>query len=218
VNELVVYLGDERVGRLIRKDNGNLQFRYDEGYKGPAVSHALPVQSEAHPHAVCRAVFGGLLLEGEAREVIAQRFGVSVGNDYALLEQLGGDCAGAMTLLPPDTALPDEPESRPLEPEELERHISELPERPLAADPEAGIRLSLAGAQPKLPVIIEGSDISLPLNAATPTTHIVKPEPRRFPGLVDNEAFCMQLARNVELRVAPVEKRFTSAGLPRPPK
>ena len=214
MSELVVYLGGQRVGRLIRKDNGNLQFRYDEGYAGPAVSHALPVQSEAHSHAVCRAVFGGLLLKGEARQVIADRFGVSVGNDYALLEELGGDCAGALTLIAPDASLPTEPQTRALSDEALDEHIRNLPERPLAADPDAGIRLSLAGAQPKLPVIVGGNHMSLPLNAAASTTHIIKPEPQRFPGLVDNEAFCMQLARDVELRVASVEKRQTVSGLP----
>jgi HipA-like protein len=32
--ELIAYLADQRAGRLIRKDNGNLQFRYDEDYAG----------------------------------------------------------------------------------------------------------------------------------------------------------------------------------------
>lgn len=195
----LVYLALERVGRLIRKENGNLQFRYDLEYAGPPISQALPVRPEAHPHAVCRAVFGGLLLEGESRAVIARNFGVSVGNDYALLEELGGDCAGAVTLMAPGDRPPDEPRTRTLSLEELDRTLRELPARPLAADPGAGTRLSLAGAQPKLPVVIEGDELFLPLNAAAATTHIVKPEPIRFPGLVDNEAFCMHLARSCGL-------------------
>ncbi len=75
MSELIVYLSDRRAGRLIRKDNGNLQFRYDPGYSGPAISQALPVQQDAHPHAVVRAVFGGLLLEGDAREALAATWG-----------------------------------------------------------------------------------------------------------------------------------------------
>lgn len=35
--------------------------------------------------------------------------------------------------------------------------------------------------------------MALPTNTAAPTTHILKPEPARFPGLVDNDAFCMIL-------------------------
>ena len=97
--ELIAYLADRRAGRLIRKDSGNLQFRYDDDYAGPPLSLAMPVQAEAHPHAVCRAVFGGLLPEGDGREALARALGLSPGNDYGLLAEVGGDCAGAITLL-----------------------------------------------------------------------------------------------------------------------
>jgi serine/threonine-protein kinase HipA len=214
MSELIVYLSGRRAGRLIRKDNGNLQFRYDLDYTGPAISQALPVQEAAHPHAVCSAVFGGLLAEGDAREALARNLGVSVGNDYALLQELGGDCAGAITLLDPDVPLPSEAQLEPLDDEQLDVLLRDLPQRPLAANPEQGIRLSLAGAQPKLPVIIENDEVALPLNAAAATTHIIKPEPSRFPGLVDNEAFCMDLARAVELPAAFTRKLMTVSGLP----
>jgi serine/threonine-protein kinase HipA len=214
MSELTVYLSGRRAGRLIRKDNGNLQFRYDRGYEGPVISQALPVQEAAHPHAVCRAVFGGLLLEGDAREALARNLGVSIGNDYALLQELGGDCAGAITLLDPDVPLPTEPRLKKVDDEQLDALLRELPQRPLAAKREEGIRLSLAGAQPKLPVIIDDDEVALPLNAAAATTHIIKPEPSRFPGLVDNEAFCMELARAVELPGALTSKQVTVSGLP----
>ena len=139
--------------------------------------------------------------------------GVSVGNDYALLQELGGDCAGAITLLDVGVELPNEPRSRSLSEEQLDALLRELPQRPLAADPEEGTRLSLAGAQPKLPVIHDAG-IALPLNVAAATTHIIKPEPSRFPGLVDNEAFCMELARAVDLPTASVTKQVSSSGLP----
>jgi serine/threonine-protein kinase HipA len=214
MSELIVYLSGRRAGRLIRKDNGNLQFRYDSAYTGSVISQALPVQEAAHPHAVCRAVFGGLLAEGEARDALARNLGISVDNDYALLQELGGDCAGAITLLDPELQLPGEPRLKPVDDEQLDVLLRELPQRPLAAKPEEGIRLSLAGAQPKLPVIIENDDVALPLNPAAATTHIIKPEPSRFPGLVDNEAFCMELARAVELPTALVSKKATASGLP----
>lgn len=213
MSELVVHLAGERVGLLIRKDNGNLQFRYDDGYAGPPLSWALPVQHEAHPHAVCRAVFGGLLPEGEGREALARNLGVSAGNDYALLEEVGGDCAGAIVLLDPDREPPRSPAIRWLDVAELDRMLRELPQRPLAADPDEGIRLSLAGAQPKTPVILDGDRIGQPTNLAAPTTHIAKPEPDTFAGLVDNEAFCLELARAVELPVANASKRITRSGL-----
>lgn len=214
VSELAVYLAGEHAGTLIRKDNGNLQFRYDPAYTGPVVSQALPLQANAHPHRACVAVFGGLLLEGEPRETLARNLGVSASNDFALLEDVGGDCAGAITLLQPNVELPSKPEVKSIDSEELDRLLQALPQRPLAADPKEGIRLSLAGAQPKLPVILEDQEIGLPLNSAAASTHIIKPEPTRFTGLVDNEAFCMDLARAVGLPTAIVSKHITVSGVP----
>lgn len=214
MTELAVHLAGIRAGRLIQKDNGNLQFRYESDYSGPPISWALPIQREAHPHAVCRAVFGGLLPEGDGREALARNLGVSAGNDYALLEEVGGDCAGAVVLLELDADLPATPAVRWLEQGDLDGILRDLPQRPLAAAPAEGIRLSLAGAQPKTPVIIQGDRVGQPTNLAAPTTHIVKPEPEAFPGLVDNEAFCMELARAIDLTVAAVSKQQTASGLP----
>lgn len=213
MSELIVYLAGRRVGRLIRKENGNLQFRYDEAYRGPALSQVMPLQPAAHPHRVCHAVFGGLLLEGDGREALARNLGVSSGNDYALLEALGGDCAGAITVLEPNECLPEEPMTRELDERQLDMVLHELPQRPLAADPSEGTRLSLAGAQAKLPVIVEEGTFALPLNAAAPTTHILKPEPQRFPGLVENETFCMELAGAVGLSAAKAAKGVSRSGL-----
>jgi serine/threonine-protein kinase HipA len=214
MSELVVHLAGKRAGRLLLKANGNMQFRYDEGFDGPHISQAMPVRTEAYPHAICRAVFGGLLVEGDARDAAARNLGISAGNDYGLLAELGGDCAGAITLIPPGADIPTEPRLQALSVEELEQTIHDLPARPLGADPERGTRLSLAGAQPKLPVIVDDEGFSLPLNSAAATTHIIKPEPATFPGLVAIEAFCMELARNVGLAVASVEERQTQSGLP----
>jgi serine/threonine-protein kinase HipA len=214
MNELLVYLAGLPAGRLIRKDNGNLQFRYETGYRGPAISLSMPVQEAAHPNDLCRAVFGGLLPEGDGRAVIGRNLGISLGNDYALLEALGGDCAGALTILEPGEEPPDVPVTRALDASQLDAVLRELPQRPLAADPVEGTRLSLAGAQPKLPVILTDEGVALPLNSAAATTHILKPEPERFPGLVDNEAFCMDLARAVGLPAAIAFNRRSISGLP----
>ena len=69
-----------------------------------------------------------------------------------------------------------------------------------------GLRLSLAGSQSKLPVLMRQDSIALPLGN-TPSTHIIKPEPERFPGLVATEVLCMTLARTVGLNVPPVSIR-----------
>jgi HipA-like protein len=56
MGELIVQLAGRRAGRLTRKDNGNLQFRYDEGYAGPPVSYAMPVQEEGVQDEIVTAI------------------------------------------------------------------------------------------------------------------------------------------------------------------
>ncbi len=214
MKELVVTLAGVRAGRLVQKDNGNLQFRYDESYSGPPISHAMPVQAEAHPHKLCQAVFGGLLLEGDGRDTLAKALGVSANNDFGLLEEVGRDVAGAVAVLEPDETVPAKPKVRRVDANELDQLLRRLPQRPLAVDPAEGIRLSLAGAQPKLPIILDADGAALPINSAAPTTHILKPEPQAFPGLVDNEWYCMTLAAAAGLRVAAVRKEISVSDLP----
>ncbi len=214
MKELGVSLLGKVAGQLVLKRNGNMQFRYRAGYSGRAVSWAMPVREQAYPHALCRAVFGGLLIEGDSRTAVASRLHVSAGNDFGLLAELGGDCAGALSFLPVGERLPELPSERPLGKADFDGLIESLPQRPLGADPKSGIRLSLAGAQSKLPLILRGNEFALPLNSAAATTHIVKPEPARFPGLVDNEHFCMQLASDLGLDVAPTRKGRTGGGIP----
>jgi serine/threonine-protein kinase HipA len=214
MKELVVTLAGVRAGRLVQKNNGNLQFRYDASYSGPPISYAMPVQAEAHPHKLCQAVFGGLLLEGDGRDTLAKILGVSANNDFALLEEVGRDVAGAVAVLERDETVPTTPEVRRVNADELDQLLRRLPQRPLAVNPSEGIRLSLAGAQPKLPIILDADGAALPINSAAPTTHILKPEPQAFPGLVDNEWYCMTLAAAIGLRVAEVRKEVSVSGLP----
>jgi len=64
-----------------------------------------------------------------------------------------------------------------------------------------GLRLSLAGAQDKLPVVFDGARIGLPLNG-TPSSHILKPAIHAVEDSVTNEGFCMALAEAMQLKPA----------------
>src|SRR5579863_6633688 len=194
---LDVYLHEQLVGHLIQDDGGQMSFEYFESWlaqpEAMALSQSLPLRKERFPAKECRGFFGGILPEESKRELIARNLGISARNDYAMLEQIGGECAGAVTFIPAGEKLPEQHYGyRPLSPAELAAILKELPKRPLLAGDE-GIRLSLAGAQDKVAVRIEGHDISLPLGGA-PSTHILKPAVERFAGVVFNEAFCMRLA------------------------
>lgn len=219
VRRLRVKLAGQEVGDLLLKENGNLQFQYRPGYDGPPLSVGLPVRNEAFPHRDCQAWFGGLLPEGDVRDSLARALGTSAANQFRILGEIGGDCAGAVELAPEGEAEERSPEPWVLSEEELDRVIGALPRRPLGANPQEGIRMSLAGAQPKLPAMFDparigGTGFALPRGSMPPTTHLIKPEPESFPGLVDNEFFCMRLARNVGLEVALTDQSVTISGQP----
>ena len=124
-----------------------------------------------------------------------------------MLEQIGGECAGAVTFLPEGEEIPDDHNDddnryRVLADEEFARILRELPRRPLMAG-EDGIRLSLAGAQDKIAVRIDVDRISIPRGSA-PSSHILKPAIATYEGVVFNEAFCMTLANDCDLNTAPI--------------
>ena len=206
--KLDVYLFNDLVGHLVQDDGGQMVFEYAKSWLSRPdaipLSHSLPLRPKRFRSKECRGFFAGILPEGAKREIVARNLGISARNDYAMLEQIGGECAGAVTFMPAGQPLPERHDGyRTLTTEELAGIIRELPTRPLLAG-EEGIRLSLAGAQDKIAVRVEGGEICLPLGNA-PSTHILKPAVARFEGVVFNEALCMKLASATGLPAAPVE-------------
>ena len=213
-HELAVWLFDRRIGELALH-NGRLQFRYSSEWLAAAnaspLSRSLPLQSDAFDDHQARPFFAGLLPEGHVRRLLARQLQVSGQNDFALLDHLGGECAGAVSLLPTgQTPLPapDAGEIHWLADDELIAILDELPERPMLAGTD-GLRLSLAGAQDKLPVISDGKRIGLPLNGV-PSTHILKPAIRAVEDSVTNEGFCLVVAE--AMRLNPARSRIHTVG------
>ncbi|MBS0468128.1 MAG: type II toxin-antitoxin system HipA family toxin [Proteobacteria bacterium] len=203
---LEVWLLGQHVGQLAQVD-GRLSFCYSTQWLQSAnarpLSHHLPLQAEAFDDKATRPFFAGLLPEGDKRRLIAQTLHVSRQNDFALLDGIGGECAGAVSLLEPGQR-PDLIASaqavRWLDEAELIALLDELPLRPMLAG-EEGLRLSLAGAQDKLPVVFAAGRVGLPLQN-TPSSHILKPTIQAVEGSVFNEGFCMALAAQMKLTAA----------------
>lgn len=200
---LVVWRDRKIIGRLWQAGpRHTLVFAYEWSTDPPrhAISQSLPLSEEAQEGPEVDAFFGNLLPEGDVRSAVARSLQISERNDYALLDALGGDCAGALVLMPPDVT-PPEPTSggRVLSQLELASLVEALPRRPLLAG-ENGLRLSLAGAQPKLALCKAGDDWLQPAVGAI-STHILKPAIRDLPGSIENEAFCMRLAERCGLGV-----------------
>lgn len=201
-NKLNVWLHDQLAGVLLQ-NKGLLTFTYNDSYLATPIamslSCSLPLQSEAFGHDATRAFFSGLLPEGEKRFQIAKVLHITERNDFQFLRAIGGECAGAVSLLPEGEIPTPESFSEPLwlRKEDIKQIIQEMPKRPMLAG-EKGIRLSLAGAQDKLPVIVKEDKIGIPLNN-TPSTHILKPAIQDIDGTVYNEAFCLELARRLSI-------------------
>jgi serine/threonine-protein kinase HipA len=210
---LDVYLHGERAGTLERKSQARLGFLYSEAWveEGRApISLSLPIRQAPYDHEDCAPFFEGLLPEGEFLKAISRSLHVSAGNPFQLLAEIGGECAGAISVGPPGGPVPGRSKAPPrwLEDRELGKLLSDLPERPLLAtiDEEDGFRISLAGAQDKVGVLFEEDRVGLS-RGNPPSTHIVKAPIPGVPDSVANEAFCMALALHSSLEVAAAEPR-----------
>ncbi len=213
---LAVWWEGAVVGTLTADRTGAMRFAYAADWladpAAPALSVSLPKRPAPFPLRQCRPFFEGLLPEGAQRDAVASALGVSRANDFRLLERLGGEVAGALALWPAGEAPPRFEPAGPasvLTDDELAALVASLDTRPLLAGTR-GLRLSLAGAQSKLPVILVDGRIGLPA-PGQPTTHILKPPIARFPATTENEAFAMRLAARLGLDAAPVEP-YSAAG------
>lgn len=172
----------------------------------PLLSLTLPVQPERHTQGIVRPYLDGLLPEGESRLAIAQDFNLRASDTFGLVHAIGRDCAGAVVIQPMDAAAPPPPSTlgaEPLTDDDIGQLIANLRTAPLGVDER--VRLSLGGVQEKLLLTrLPDGTWGRPVDG-TPTTHILKPAIARFAGTVENEAFCMRVAKHLGLPVATVD-------------
>jgi len=204
---LDVYLNSTWVGQLFQDDKGRLGFSYREEFlnspEAAPISRHLPLGTQGFGDGPTRAFFANLLPEGDVLEQTVRRLGIPKENVFALLERMGGDCAGAVSVLLPGHTPATEDAYRRIAEKELGTLLKDLPAHPFLAD-EEGVRLSLAGAQNKLPVFYDGEGFHIPEGGA-PSSHILKTAIPKLEDTVGNEVFCMKLARAVGMSVPPVD-------------
>lgn len=205
---LEVRSGTIVVGRVRIDDNEQFSFSYDTKWltrdaRFP-VSLTLPIASDEYVGGPAHTFFANLLPEGAVRQAVCARLGISPDNDFALLQAIGGECAGALSLVDParPSADPEEFAYEELKGKRLQGLVAD-DAIPLLVGGST-TRLSLAGAQNKLPVALFDGKIHLPLKSA-PSTHILKLPNRRYPHLPANEAFALGLARHVGFEVVSAE-------------
>jgi len=133
-NILNVLWNKELIGKII-KDKSDFSFKYDGSWlekKGAfPISISLPLKPEPFDRHISQAFFGNLLPESEIREKIARYLGFSIRNDYALLDAIGMECAGALIIISEDKTVPDEGSYIPISINELDDMIENQKTRPL---------------------------------------------------------------------------------------
>jgi serine/threonine-protein kinase HipA len=206
-DQLAVWLNGVRIAvverRLRMAYTDDALERYQLGV--PLLCLSLPLRDEPFPQGVVRAFLDGLLPEGEARRAVAREFGVRENDTFGLIQALGRDCAGALVIQPVDEPAPAQPTTRTAEhlsDADIATLVANLRSAPLGAG--GRVRISLAGVQEKLLLTrMPDGAWGRPVDN-TPSTHILKPEIAAFPNTVENEAFCMRVAKHLGLDVAPV--------------
>jgi serine/threonine-protein kinase HipA len=167
----------------------------------PLLSCSLPLDArpaDALPFCV------GLLPEGRALQTLAEQAGLAVNDTFELLARYGRDVAGALVIAPGDEP-PDPAEFgvEPYDPQGLAAAVSELEEFPLGVHEDS--ELSLAGIQDKLLLVsLPDGNWGRP-TGGRPSTHILKRDDDRYPGLIEAESHCLTLAKAADLTTIEVE-------------
>ena len=219
---LVALLDGVRVGHVEQTRTGRLRFTYDDAWRHRSnaypLSLSLPLSAAAHDHKPTEAFLWGLLPDNpQTLDRYGRAFGVSPRNPAALLVHMGADCAGAVQFAQPDRVAD-------LTAPNGERGVHWLTDLEIASElrsvRETGIpdaaalgnlgQFSLAGAQPKIALLEEGRRMGRP-RGRTPSNRILKPPSGAFPGFVENEHFCLELAGHLDLGAVSSEvRRFSN--------
>lgn len=214
VRELVVLLGGEPAGVLVRSSRGDLRFEYGAGWLASPgrypLSVSMPLAGAFYTDRVVRPFVDNLLPDDLGwRAAIGKHFRVSAADPFALLSHVGEDCAGAVQFVQPERLeqMRGQAGAEDLEWLSEEEIGEELRARVAGRKNGLGPReyigyFSLPGAQPKM-VLVRRGDRWARARGAAASTHILKPPAMdEYPGLEYNEHFCLRLAAAVGFDVA----------------
>lgn len=211
MDELIVLLEGREAGRVLRKGD-RLQFVYDEEWRRSDSSYPLslsmPLAARSHGHREINAFIWGLLPDNDRTlERWARQFHVSARNAFALIGNVGEDCAGAVQFVRPERLeeIGQGGTVEWLDENEIAKRLnSVLTDASTGRTARDNGQFSLAGAQPKTALLKFGDRWGVP-SGRIPTTHILKPPSRLLPGHAENEHLCLRVAASLGLRT--VESR-----------
>ncbi len=218
-----IWFDDLAVGQVDVAADGSLSLRYVDRWVQTAgafsLSVTMPLRADHYPSDVISPWLANLLPEEQQLQVITRSLGLDQTDVLAVLSEIGGDTAGALSFgastdralwaYAPLTSFYDTAD--PLL--ALERHFEDLGRRPFLVG-EEGVRQSLAGGQKKSALAVlgpngapvlrlpeEGDVLAVPLNGA-PSSLIVKPDNPNLPGITENEVWCLRMAQAIGIEAA----------------
>lgn len=206
---LNVWSDQRLVGYLWRNSQGLIGFRYEEEWLAQgefSISHSLPLRREdfTPEEGLAHRFFANLLPEGGVRDQIVRDLKIA-NTDFDLLRAIGGECAGALSILQAEHRPSIEYKYHKVSNEELANLVARrgqvytwpANERP---------RLSLAGAQDKCPILVKDGTYWLP-KKESPSSHILKFELSDYRHLPAYETFTTLLADAIGLPVVDIQMR-----------
>lgn len=199
-NQLDIYLDSKLIAHLLLQDD-QLLWHYTDNWKknGFAISPHLPLLENISTLNVQRYL-RNLLPEGQLLDELSACYNLSKNNTYGLVRALGLDIAGAILVLQAEKKLPKS-EFRILSREELVQRLNDREHSSLLVWDNKP-RLSVAGVQDKINIVLDDKDNMGFGEGALCSTHLLKFENQKLLHLVLNEYFTMQLAAQCGLDVA----------------
>jgi len=202
-NRLKITIADKVVASIwVDRDDETYKFDYSDEWKekGFAVSPHIELNQTIKSGTI-RRFLENLIPEGKGLEDITQFAHISKNNTFAIIKAIGYDTSGALMF--GEHTNQYEEIFRAISNEELANRITNIEESSIVIWDKKE-RLSLAGVQEKLPVIIRDGQIGLG-DGTLSSTHIMKFQTKKHANIVVNELFCMKLAKKINLNVAEVE-------------
>ena len=222
IERIKIFYEKNIVGRITIHDPPRIGFRYDPNWlkfeRNFQLSVTLPLKTGEYNEDIITPWLANLLPEELQLTTLSRVLGLPVSNTLDILREIGGDTAGAISIgEPSDRRVWD---YRTLlsyykaktQREALNLHFDDLKRKPLLVG-EDGVRLSLAGGQiktvlavldeagkPKLGLPGRTDRLAIPKNGA-PSTIIIKPDNPRLSGIVENEFYCLTLAKLIGIQV-----------------
>ena len=209
MNSLPVKLNDHPIGTVyIEGKDETYTFIYTDDWRqtGYEVSPHINFKKPTSTGTIKRFL-ENLLPEGKGLDDLTTFTHISKNNIFGLIQAIGFETSGALSfgITPKDTT----PFFRPITEEELTQRINEIESKSIIIWDKKQ-RLSLAGVQEKLPVLLKDEGLGL-ADGSLSSTHILKFQTKRNENIVVNEYFCMSLAKEAGLKVANVHlKKYGS--------